>query len=197
MHLKCAKIIQKIQKAKKKHIRCTIVHLCLDRWCTSGAQTWCSSGRFQLTWAVFSAMSTIIAVREQYASNEGLAMMHMDHAGPFGGAIVHLCLDQWCASGAQTWCSSVRFQLNWAAISAMSTIIAVQDAYGSRRALRRCNRAPLSRPVVHLRCSDLVLQCTISADLSYILRKTLPFFCSVFAPYFLKIILLGWCLDTI
>ena len=44
-----------------------------------------------------------------------------------------------------------------------------RGAYGSRRAHRRCNRAPLSRPVVHLRCSDLVLECTISADLSRVL----------------------------
>ena len=43
-------------------------------------------------------MSTIIAVREQYASNEGLAMMRMEHAGSIGGAIVHLCL----AGGAPT-----------------------------------------------------------------------------------------------
>ena len=52
------------------------------------------------------------AVKKRHASNEGLAMMHMDHAEPFGGAIVHLCLGRWCASGAQTWCSSGRFQLN-------------------------------------------------------------------------------------
>ena len=89
-----------------------IAHLCLDQWCTSGAQTWCSSGRFQLNSAIFSALSTMIAVQEQYASNEGLAMVHMDHAVPIGGAIVHLCLDQWCTAGAQTWCSSGRYQLS-------------------------------------------------------------------------------------
>ena len=72
-----------------------IEHLCLDQWCTSGAQSWCSSGRCQLNSAIFSALSTIIAVQEQYASNEGLAMVHMDHAVPIGGAIEHLCLDQW------------------------------------------------------------------------------------------------------
>ena len=59
-----------------------IVQLFHDQWCTSGAQTWCSSGRFQLICAIFSALSTIIAVQEQYASNEGLAMMHMDHTVP-------------------------------------------------------------------------------------------------------------------
>ena len=48
-----------------------------------------------------SALSTTIAVQEHYASNEGLAMMHMKHAVPIGGAIVHLCLDQGCTSGAQ------------------------------------------------------------------------------------------------
>ena len=65
-------------------------------------------------WAAFSAMSTINAVQEQYASNEGLTMMHMDHSMPIGGAIAHLCLDKWCSSGAQTWFSSGRFQLNGA-----------------------------------------------------------------------------------
>jgi len=88
------------------------VPLCLDLWCTSGAQTWCSSGRYQLDSALFSALSTITAVQEQYASDEGLAMTHMDHAVPIGGAIVPLCLDQWCTSGAQTWCSSGRYQLD-------------------------------------------------------------------------------------
>jgi len=84
-----------------------IVHLCLDQWSTSGAQNRCSSGRFQLIRAVFSAMSAIFAVQGQYASNEGLAMMHIDHATPIGGAIVHLCLDQWSTSGALNRCSSV------------------------------------------------------------------------------------------
>jgi len=51
-------------------------------------------------------------VQEQYASNEELTMMHMDHAVLIGGATVHICLGQWCTSGAQTWCSSVRFHLN-------------------------------------------------------------------------------------
>ena len=76
-----------------------------------------------------SALSTTIAVQEHYASDEGLAMMHMKHAVAyasdeglamihmkhavaFGGAIVHLCLDQWCTSGAQDRCSGGRFQLN-------------------------------------------------------------------------------------
>jgi len=76
-----------------------IVQLCHDQWSTSGAQTWCTSGRFQLSKAAFSALSTKIAVQEHYASNEGLAMMHMDHAVPIGGAIVQLCHDQWCTSG--------------------------------------------------------------------------------------------------
>jgi len=109
--------------------------------------------RFQLNWAVFSAMSTIIAVQEQYTSNEGLAVMHMDHAGPIGGAIVHLCLDQWRASGAQTWCSSVRFQLNWAVFSAMSTIITVREQYASNKGLAMMHMdhaGPIGGAIVHL-----------------------------------------------
>ena len=37
------------------------------------------------------------------------------------------------------------------------------DTYEARSGLRRCNCAPLSRPEVHLRCSELVLRRTISA----------------------------------
>ena len=59
-----------------------------------------------------SALGTTIAVQEHYASNEGLAMMHMKHPVPIGDAIVHLCLDQRCTSGAQDRCSGGRFQLN-------------------------------------------------------------------------------------
>ena len=59
-----------------------------------------------------SALSTAIAVQEHYASNEGLAMMHMKHAVPIGGAIVHLCLDQWCTSGALYFVSSLVLPLS-------------------------------------------------------------------------------------
>jgi len=45
------------------------------------------------------------------------------------------------------------------------------DAYGPLSAHRRCNRAHLSRPVVHLRTSDLVLERAISPELSIILRR--------------------------
>jgi len=51
-------------------------------------------------------------VQEHYASNEGLAMMHMKHAVPIGGAIVHLCLDQWCTSGALYFVSSLVLPLS-------------------------------------------------------------------------------------
>ena len=43
------------------------------------------------------------------------------------------------------------------------------DAYGSLSAHRRCNRALLSRPVVHLRNSEPVLGRAISAELACIL----------------------------
>ena len=49
------------------------------------------------------------------------------------------------------------------------------DAYGSRSAHRRCNRTALSRPVVHLRRSGLVLERAISAELSRILGRTLVY----------------------
>ena len=88
------------------------MHICLDQWCTSGTQNRCLCGRSHLNWTIISAMSTINAVQEQYARNEGLTMMHMDHAVPIGGAIVHICLDQWCTSGTQNRCSSGRFHLN-------------------------------------------------------------------------------------
>jgi hypothetical protein len=54
----------------------------------------------------------MLAVQEHYASDEGLAMMHMDHAVPTGGAITHPGLDQWFTSGAQNRCSSGGSQLN-------------------------------------------------------------------------------------
>jgi len=132
------------------------VHICLDQWCTSGTQNRCSGGRSHLNWAIISAMSTINAVQEQYARNEGLTMMHMDHSVPIGGATVHICLDQWCTSGTQNRCSGGRFHLNWTAISAMSTINAVQEHYVRNEGLTMMHMdhsVPIGGATVHI-CLD-------------------------------------------
>ena len=91
-------------------------------------------------------MSTINAVQEQYASNEGLTMMHTDHSMPIGGAIVHFCQDQWFTSGTLNRCSGGRSHLNWAIISAMSTINAVQEQYARNEGLTMMHMDHAVRP---------------------------------------------------
>ena len=41
---------------------------------------------------MYSAQSTVNAVQEQYARNEGLTMMHVEHAVHICGGTMHLCL---------------------------------------------------------------------------------------------------------
>ena len=119
-------------------------------------QNRCSGGRSQLNWAIISAMSTINAVQEHYARNKGLTTMHMDHSVPIGGAIVRFCLDQWFTSGTQNRCSGGRSQLNWAIISAMSTINAVQEHYARNEGLTTMHMdhsAPIGGAIVRF-CLD-------------------------------------------
>ena len=59
-----------------------IKHCCLVQWSSAGGQNWPLGGRAQLTRAILPALSTINAVQEQYAPNDGLAMMHEHHAEP-------------------------------------------------------------------------------------------------------------------
>jgi len=81
---------------------CTgIMHLCLLQRCNPGDQDRCSNDRSQLKCDIDSVLSTVNAVQAHYASIEGLAMMHMEHAVAICTGIMHLCLIQWCNPGGQ------------------------------------------------------------------------------------------------
>ena len=62
------------------------------------------------------------AVQDRYACIEGLTKMHMDHAMPICGRIMHLWLSQWFTSGDQNRCVGGDSPLNWAVVSALSTV---------------------------------------------------------------------------
>ena len=100
-----------------------IKHLCLNHWSTSGVQNRWLGGESQLNQALCRALSTINAVQEPNARNEGLAMMRKGHAMPICGGIKHLWLTHWSTSGVQNRWLGGESQLNQALCRALSTII--------------------------------------------------------------------------
>ena len=68
-----------------------IILICHLRCINSGDQNRCLGGESQQKRAILLALSIMNAVQDHYACIEGLTMMHMKHAMPICGGIMHLC----------------------------------------------------------------------------------------------------------